>query len=225
MARVNKMISGVFSTINGNDKKIASYDAFLNSSGLKTNSANIKRYVDLYREEMDKERKKFEYFSALERVIMQQRSMDNISQIRVYKVREYLYARCPFYRDDVATKDVRILVDNAEFWPQSIAKIEKDEKFMKKAKEKLRKLMADILQDSITKLELIQNELKRGTKKPAEKKEEPAKPAAKKAAPKKAEAKKPAPKKPAAKKPAAKKVAEAPKPKMAVIEETVEAEL
>lgn len=179
MARVNKMLSGVFSKIIGGENKMASYDAFLNSSKLKSSSSDFKRYVEQYREAIDKERKKFEYFSTLEKVIMQQASMDNMSQIKIFKIREYLYARCPFYRDDVVTKDVRVIVDNAEFWPQAISKLEADEKFMKKAKDKLRKQMNEILQDSIEKLLRIEFEQ---NKKPSAKKTTEKKPAAKKVA-------------------------------------------
>ena len=48
----------------------------------------------------------------METIIMQMRSRDNldVNDIKFNVVREYLYARIPFYRNDKDGKDIRVIV-------------------------------------------------------------------------------------------------------------------
>ncbi len=57
--------------------------------------------------------------ASLEEIIIQMRIREDLSDIKLTQVREYIYARTPFYRKDKKSKDVRVIVDKVEFHPES----------------------------------------------------------------------------------------------------------
>ena len=61
--------------------------------------------------------------------------------IKLSLVREYLYARYPFYRKGMTTKDIRVIVDKSEFWGENLDILIKNKEFMSKAIEKLQRAM------------------------------------------------------------------------------------
>jgi len=61
--------------------------------------------------------------------------------IKLSLVREYLYARYPFYRKGMTTKDIRVIVDKSEFWGEDLNILVKNKEFMSKAIDKLSKAM------------------------------------------------------------------------------------
>ena len=90
--------------------------------------------------------------------------------IKLSIVKNYIYARCPFFRRDKSAKDVRIIVDNLEFWTanikskknESIVKaLLSNEEFMNKARHKLLNQMTYLINENIQLLE----KLNEGTKK------------------------------------------------------------
>jgi hypothetical protein len=67
-------------------------------------------------------------------------------------VREYIYARTPFYRKDKKAKDVRVIVDKVEFQPQVTSGVEillGNKEFMAKATEKLGQAMDNEIQENL----------------------------------------------------------------------------
>lgn len=144
MGRVNKNIEGVFIGIVGTSSEISGYHQFINQGeGLNTTdelNALTKEYSTLVTENEGT----FEKLAALEEIIMQKRIRENLSDIKLTLVRDYIYARTPFYRKDKKSKDVRVIVDKIEFHPQVDGDIEKllgNELFMATAKKKLEDVM------------------------------------------------------------------------------------
>ena len=80
---------------------------------------------------------------------MQIRSRDNLDEIKLSLVREYIYARCSFYRADKTAKDIRIIVDNVEFWENNMDNLLKNKTFMDKARTKLVKAMNNEIANNI----------------------------------------------------------------------------
>lgn len=57
---------------------------------------------------------KLEQLTALEEIIIQERCLDSDLKIKLSFLREYVYARCPFFRKDKSTKDIRVLVSRTD---------------------------------------------------------------------------------------------------------------
>lgn len=91
-----------------------------------------------------------EKMARLEELTLQQRCIgtDDNLKIKLSFLREYVYARCPFYRRDKSTKDIRVIVSRVDIIDPtnpspSIDDLEKNEAFMQKAKVKLISAMRD----------------------------------------------------------------------------------
>lgn len=100
--------------------------------------------IDTYKTIYDSISSKVEQMSAIEEVLLQQRCMseENLNNVKLSTLREYVYARCPFYRRNKATKDIRVIVSRIDIIdPEnpnpSLDELYKNKTFMDKATEKL----------------------------------------------------------------------------------------
>lgn len=148
MGRVNKETEGVFTDIVGTTSELSSYDVFLRNENV-TQSKLLKEYVEKYKKMIDKNRVTFDNLSKLEEIIMQLRSRERISDIKLSLVRQYIYARCSFFRREKTAKDIRVIVDNVEFWEENMDNLLKNDTFMEKAKNKLIKAMDIEIENNI----------------------------------------------------------------------------
>jgi hypothetical protein len=140
MGRINKTIDGVFIDIVGSPTEISTYDQFIQHGGGLKSSKELDRATQLYQESIVMLKPSFERLAALEEIIMQMRIRENLEDIKLCLVREYIYARVPFYRKGTKSKDIRVIVDNLEFHPEATANLDillGNETFMEKAKNKL----------------------------------------------------------------------------------------
>ena len=141
MGRVNKLTEGVFTDLVGTSTQISKYDEFINNIGNKP-SKDLKSLKTTYVNMINTSKDAFIKLAALEEIILQIRSRDEImtgsaDEIKLSLVREYLYARYPFYRKGMTTKDIRVIVDKSEFWGEDTNILIKNKEFMSKAKDKL----------------------------------------------------------------------------------------
>ena len=135
MGKVNKITGGVFAEIVGEDGN--AYDIFMSGD----NNSELNPFLDKYREIITRNKTEFEKMSRLEEIIMQIRAKQNLNDIKLSLVREYIYARAPFFRRDKMAKDIRVIVDNVECWSNDMESLSKNSEFMGKAKKKLIKVM------------------------------------------------------------------------------------
>jgi hypothetical protein len=157
MGRINKTIEGVFIDIVGNSSKLSGYDQFLNQ-GNDNPSRELNKLTNDYKSLIVGHKEIFEQLAALEEVIMQLRIRENLDDIKLSQVREYVYARTPFYRKDKVAKDVRVIVDKMEFHPEGDGNIDillgkKD--FMEKAKYKVAQAMDNEIEENIRVIKLM----------------------------------------------------------------------
>ena len=141
MGRINKTIEGVFIDIVGNSSKLSGYDQFLNQ-GTDKSSRELNKLTNDYKSLIVENKEIFEQLASLEEVIMQLRIRENLDDIKLSQVREYVYARTPFYRKDKVSKDVRVIVEKIEFYPEGMEDINNlfgNQEFMDTAKYKLAK--------------------------------------------------------------------------------------
>jgi len=144
MGRVNKLTEGVFAEMVGTSKQINKYDEFLNN--IDSKSKNLKNLRKDYENMIGSNKNLFNKLAKLEETILQIRAKESMMTgqtdlIKLSLVREYLYARYPFYRKGMTTKDIRVIVDKSEFWGVNTDILVKNKEFMSKAIEKLEKAM------------------------------------------------------------------------------------
>ena len=157
MGRVNKTIEGVFIDIVGNNSKLSGYDQFLNQ-GYGNPSRELNKLTNDYKSLIANNKQVFEQLAALEEVIMQLRIRENLDDIKLSQVREYVYARTPFYRKDKVAKDVRVIVDKIEFHPEGEENLDNlfsKKDFMDKAKYKLAQAMDNEIEENIRIIKLM----------------------------------------------------------------------
>lgn len=124
MGRVNKSIEGVFVNIVGNSERRPSYNQFINQEVPVDGSDReivLAGLLSEYDNKVSKHKMDFQQLATLEVLIMQLRTRINFKDtVKLYFIKKasgivYIYARCPFYRNDSDTNEVRVLIDNAEF--------------------------------------------------------------------------------------------------------------
>jgi len=153
MGRVNKSVEGVFVDIVGSSTELSSYDVFMNIKS-KNKSNSLKSFLDEYRKIITENKSEFERLAKIEEIIMQLRLLD-IKDIKLSLVREYVYARCSFFRIGKTSKDIRVIVDNVEFWESDMVKLSTNEEFMTKAKNKLIRAMEKEVDENIENFNFI----------------------------------------------------------------------
>lgn len=137
MGRINKDLNGVFSNIVSGTP---AYYSFLNEQNkLKPPKQELSRLNNEYKGYINKYGDVFEKMSILEILIIQNRILENFSEkdIKIYKLRNYLYARLPFNKLDSDSKDIRVIIGKTELWGTNIKKLYTNENFMNIVKEKL----------------------------------------------------------------------------------------
>lgn len=149
MGRFNQTIDGVFVDIVGNSNEISQYDKFLNYGKDINTTKEIERFTREYQELINQNKIGFWKLAKLEEIIMQLRSKENINDVKLSLVREYIYARCPFYRKDKSSKDIRVIVDKSEFVGTNVENLYKDKDFISKAKSKLKTAMEIEIEENI----------------------------------------------------------------------------
>lgn len=63
-------------------------------------------YMDIFNTMTDK----IEQLAQIEELILQRKCMTNVDNIKLSILREYIYARTPFYRRNKTSKDIRVIV-------------------------------------------------------------------------------------------------------------------
>ena len=152
MGRVNKFTEGVFTDIVGNQTTVPAYDKFLNvQNDLKKPSAELKKLTTQYKKLVTSTKTSLENLAKLEDVIMQMRTRDNLNpkDIKLNIVREYIYARVPFHRNDKESNDIRVIVGLTEFNGDNVPSLESNTEFMEKAKSKLADAMTEIINQNL----------------------------------------------------------------------------
>lgn len=155
MGRVNKLTSGVFTDIIGNEKEKPDFIRFIDAqSNLQKPKTDLKSYLSKYKKIIEENRSIFDELGLIETIIMQMRSRDNIQtdDIKLNIVREYIYARIPFHRNDKEGKDIRVIVGMVENYGSDVTKLYDNTDLMTIAKNRLTWAMNNHITDNIQKL-------------------------------------------------------------------------
>jgi hypothetical protein len=149
MGRFNATIDGVFTDL-VEVGQVPSYEKFINYGNDIKPSRELKKITTEYKNLVKVFGPTVENLATMEEIIMQMRSKENIDEIRLSIVRDYLYARCSFFRRGKLSKDIRVIVDKAEFWEEkTVDELLLNKEFMDKATSKLTKAMEGEIQNSV----------------------------------------------------------------------------
>jgi hypothetical protein len=156
MGRVNKLTDGVFTGIVGNASEVSTYDRFINLKEDLSNSKESNEFLKEYQSVITENKTVFDKLAALEEIIMQLRSRDNICEdFKLSIVREYIYARTPFFRRDKGTKDIRVIVGLTEFYGDNTQNLMGNDEFVGKATSKLTDAMNQEISANISQYKKI----------------------------------------------------------------------
>jgi hypothetical protein len=153
MARVNKFTTGFF-VIQNEKNKIGEFEKFARKNLDLNDNASLK-HLNTYCELIEKTKSTHDKLALLEVIIMQEAARNSLKEMKFSTVREYIYARSPFYRRDKTSKDIRVIVGMTEFHGTDVAQLYFDESFVKKAKLKIQKAMEKEIAENIKELESL----------------------------------------------------------------------
>lgn len=143
------LTNGVFLDIIQTPENFAAYDVFINDckdfTKLKKTNSFIKEYKDLIKESSATISK----LAVLEELILQSKAINSPLDIKFSTVKDYIYARTPFYRANAKTKDIRIIVDKTTFYEDT--NYQNNDTILQMAKEKLIDAMTAELEETIKK--------------------------------------------------------------------------
>ena len=149
MGRFNQTIDGVFTDL-VEVGQIPSYDKFVNYGNDIKVSKDLKKFTTEYKNTVKVFGPTIEKLATLEEIIMQMRAKESVDDIKLSLVRDYLYARCSFFRRDKLSKDIRVIVDKSEFWPtENVDTLLSNKDFMDKAVSKLTRAMETEISNNI----------------------------------------------------------------------------
>jgi hypothetical protein len=142
MGRVNNTISGVFVDIIGNNRKVASYEVFLRNIEADINrTPSLNSYADLYKHILAANIQVLETLASLEELMLMIKVSETTENIKLTLVRNYIYARCSFFRKEKEAHDIRVIVGSSKVFGRDLDGLSKNELFMARAREKLQKAM------------------------------------------------------------------------------------
>lgn len=152
MARINIKTNGVFVDIVGEKNEPNKYDKFTVTAGTSKLCGN---YTKRYKEIVDKIKNELKELADNEVLQMQLRIREDfLKDITLYTVRDtYIYARCPFFKNDGEVHEVRKSIDSVEFHLSddgtfNIDSLYDNQSFMNRVKVKLEKEMDKIISEN-----------------------------------------------------------------------------
>lgn len=114
MGNINKENQGVFVDLIGSNNTIPAYDQFINRPSQDLHPEYcLANFITAYSAKVQQHKLDIQQLAQLEVIIMQIRELSNLSgNVKLYTVRNtYIYARCPFYRNEADVNEVRVLID------------------------------------------------------------------------------------------------------------------
>lgn len=149
MGRFNATIDGVFTDL-VEVGQIPSYEKFINNGNDIKPSKDLKKFTTEYKNLVKMFGPTIEKLATMEEIIMQLRAKESVEDVKLSLVRDYVYARTPFFRRGKTSKDIRVIVDKEEFWEfTNVDDLVNNKDFMDKAIGKLTKAMDGEIQNSI----------------------------------------------------------------------------
>lgn len=183
MGRTNKTLQGAFTQIAGNEWERSAVDQFINRNDAGSpepgiyslanpegDAALIKlslaSFINQYKHESAKHVTTIQELAQLEVIIMQIKARIDMKDVTVYfNKNKYIYARCPFYRNDKDVKEMRVIIDPIRKYfdngptPDNLKSLENNPEFMEMVINKLGTAMDEEIERSMKTYDILKNNL------------------------------------------------------------------
>jgi hypothetical protein len=140
----NKLSKGVFTEIVETEKKKSLFNQFITDVSSDENGQTVNQLLSRYKKLISNYENVFKELALIEGTILQIKTRDSVRDIKLYMVRDYIYARTNFFRLGNDFKDVRIIVDkinNYGITEDNLSSLLENERFMDKLTRKLNSVM------------------------------------------------------------------------------------
>jgi hypothetical protein len=155
----NKLSKGVFTEIVETEKKKSLFNQFITDVSSDDNGQTVNQLLSRYKKLISNYENVFKELALIEESILQIKTRESVRDIKLYMVRDYIYARTSFFRLGNDFKDIRIIVDkinNYGITEDNLSSLLENERFMDKLTRKLNSVMdneiktnSDLLQINI----------------------------------------------------------------------------
>ena len=137
---------GVVVELMATQTRKSAFETFVNREHMMNSSFESEVLVEEYIDTVNSIQRELELASLLEELIMLHRAKNNIRDIKVSLVREYIYVRMNCYRPNLATKDVRVIVGTTSQYGDHVEALFANVDFMDKAKQKIEGQIDEMIQ-------------------------------------------------------------------------------
>ena len=146
--KVKTITNGVFTNVNKGGifktfTKFAQMDANLE---LNTSYETL-ALITQYEEEAQKIEKTIQKLALMEEIIMMARARENISNVRLFTIRTYIYARATCYRADTINQEIRAIVGSTNTDGTDMESLSNNKEFMDNAIIKLQNSITDMIEE------------------------------------------------------------------------------
>ena len=158
--KVKSITNGVFTNVNKGNifktyTKFAQLDETLNLEISEDTKALIKAYED----DAAKIEPAIQKLALMEDIIMLMRARNNISNVRIFTIRTYIYARATCYRSDTINQEIRAIVGNTTNHGEDLDSLFNNKEFMDNAILKLKNSITELIVEKTIKLGKLQDQL------------------------------------------------------------------
>ena len=137
---------GVFVELMATQTRKSAVETFVNKEHMMNSSYESEVLVEEYIDTVNSIQRELELASLLEELIMLHRAKNNIRDIKISLVREYIYVRMNCYRPNIAAKDVRVIVGTTSQYGDNVEALFANADFMEKAKRKIEGQIDEMIQ-------------------------------------------------------------------------------
>lgn len=136
-----KITNGVFTPIIETSSRKSSFECFINNIGT-DNGPLLNSLLEQYKEHIYEHEELFNQIAYLEELIIQIKIRENMGEIKLFVVRDYVYARTIFFTKEKERSEIRTIVDRLDKYPnKTIEDLHNDDLFMSMVSKKLLTLM------------------------------------------------------------------------------------
>ena len=124
----------------------SAFETFVNKEHFMNSSFESELLVEEYTDTINSIQRELKLAALLEELILLHRAKNNIRDIKVSLVREYIYVRMNCYRPNIVTKDVRVIVGTTSEYGDKVEALLANGDFMEKAKRKIEIQIDEMIQ-------------------------------------------------------------------------------
>lgn len=158
--KVKSITNGVFTNVNKGNifKTYAKFAQLEETLGLET-SEDVKDLISIYEADAAKIEPAIQKLALMEDIIMLMRARNNISNVRIFTIRTYIYARATCYRSDTINQEIRAIVGNTTTNGDDLTELASNKEFMDNAILKLKNSITELIVEKTKKLVKLQDQL------------------------------------------------------------------